>query len=86
MLLAAAVGAHGAQPARLRAVPVTSSGGYRVTALPAGDYFLVAVEDHLIDIWKDPAMLELASRVATRITLDWGATKIQELRLQQIRR
>jgi hypothetical protein len=77
---------YGLQPTRVRSVSVSSSGGYRVSGLPAGDYFVIAVDDELIDAWKDPAFLEVAARSATRVALGWGEAKTQELRLQQIKR
>jgi hypothetical protein len=77
---------YGVQPARLRSAPVSSTGAYRVSSLPAGDYLLVAVDDDLADGWKDPEFLAHASRVATRVSAGWGDTKMQELRLQTIKR
>jgi hypothetical protein len=76
---------YGVQPARLRSAPVSSTGAYRIS-LPAGDYLLAAVDDDFADAWKDPEFLALASRVATRVSAGWGETKVQELRLQAIKR
>jgi len=75
----------GIQPTRLRSSPVSTTGTFALRSLPAGNYFIVAVDDDQMDAWKDPAFLEAASRVATRVTLDWGETKIQDLIQQRIR-
>jgi hypothetical protein len=76
---------YGFIPDRLKAIQVTNAGVYRFQSLPAGDYFAVAVGPDLIDGWKDPAFLEKASRVATRITLAWGENKTQDLRVVAVR-
>jgi hypothetical protein len=34
--------------------------------------------------WTMPDVLEAASRVATRVAVDWGETKVVDLRSQQI--
>jgi hypothetical protein len=77
---------YGNQPERLRAVPVSSDGTYRTGRMPAGDYYLIALDDHLKDAWQDPAMLDAAARVATRVSIAWGEAKALELRLQQLKR
>lgn len=76
---------YGVQPARLRAMAVPNSGLYDVQAMPAGDYFVVAVKDELTQDWKDPAFLAKAAAVADRVSLGWGDTKSLELKLVEIR-
>jgi hypothetical protein len=44
---------------------------YTLTGLPAGEYFVVAVDAAFSGAWRDPAWLDAASRVATRVTLKW---------------
>jgi Carboxypeptidase regulatory-like domain len=56
-------------------------GQFRITNLPAGSYFAVAVEYVPQGEWRDPAWLERVSKDATRFTLDEGATKALDLRL-----
>jgi len=75
----------GRQPERLRSVPMTS-GRYGIADLPAGEYYVVAVEEGLADRWKDPAFLEAAARVATRVTVGWGDTRTQDLTVTEVRR
>jgi hypothetical protein len=75
---------YGLQPARLKAVAATSDGTFRLTGLPAGNYRLIAVDAERIDAWKDPAFLERAASLATRVTLDCDGTVTQSLTLQQV--
>ncbi|HEX7779503.1 MAG TPA: carboxypeptidase regulatory-like domain-containing protein, partial [Vicinamibacterales bacterium] len=75
----------GVQPTRLRSVATSTAGAFTLRTLPAGEYYLIAVDGDLIDAWKDPAFLAAAARLATRISIDWGETKTQDLVLQQVR-
>jgi hypothetical protein len=76
---------YGPQPDRLRSVPV-KSGEYDVPKMPAGTYYLVAVHEGLADRWRDPAFLEAASVLATRVTIGWGETRRQDLTVVEIPR
>ena len=76
---------YGRQPERIRSVAVRL-GRYVVPDVPAGDYFLVAVEEGLGPDWTEPAFLEAAAKVATRVSLDWGETKIQDLTVREVPR
>jgi hypothetical protein len=76
---------YGIQPMRLRSTAVASNGAYRFASLPAGDYFIVAVDDAYADAWKDPKFLEKVSGAATRVTIGWGETKTQNVSLMPVR-
>lgn len=76
---------YGRQPERLRSVAVRL-GRFVVPDVPAGEYYLVAVEEGLGGYWTDPAFLEAASKVATRVSLQWGETKIQDLVVREVAR
>jgi hypothetical protein len=52
-----------------------SDGAFDLAGLPAGDYFVVAVDASRIDSWTDQKFLVAVSPLATRITLGWGDTK-----------
>ena len=56
-------------------------GRFKVSELPPGAYFAIAVEYVPQGEWRDPAWLERASKNATRFTLDEGATRTLELKL-----
>lgn len=76
---------YGLQPDLLKAIATTNTGTYRFQSLPAGEFLAVAVHVDQIDGWKDPAFLEKASRVATRLTLAWSDNKTQDLRLSVVK-
>jgi carboxypeptidase family protein len=54
---------------RARSTSVSLSGAFAVKALPAGDYFVAAIPDTLLDGWQDPKTLAALSRTATRVSL-----------------
>lgn len=57
---------------------------YTLTGLPAGEYFVVAVDAASGGAWKDPAWLEAASGVATRVTLKWDEPVTVDLSLARV--
>jgi len=70
---------YGLTATRIKATAVSQAGAYSVKDLPAGDYYLVAVDASQSAAWKDPKWLESASRFATRVTLRWGDSVSQDL-------
>ncbi len=59
-----------------------SDGKYRISGLPAGEYYLAAVTD--IDPqqdWGDPAYMEQIAAAALKITLRDGEKKTQDLKI-----
>jgi hypothetical protein len=68
----------GFSPTRLRSVDVLN-GAFSITRLPAGDYYVLAVDSMQADDWHEPAFLERAAPLATRVTLAWGDTKTVDL-------
>jgi hypothetical protein len=78
----------GLSPARIRTTAVATDGRYRFenwTALPAGDYLLVALSDVQEDDWRVPGFLARAAAVATRVTVRWGERTQTDLRLVEVR-
>jgi hypothetical protein len=75
----------GLQPDRLRTVVTTNTGAYRFQSLPAGEYFVIAVQGDQAGGWMDPAFLEKQSRIATRFSIAWGEVKAQDLRLSVVK-
>jgi hypothetical protein len=59
-------------PARLKTTAVSSTGVYRFTTLPAGDYYVAAISRNQASIWRDAAVLTQLARTAPRVTLIWG--------------
>jgi hypothetical protein len=72
---------YGFTPTRLKSTRSSSTGEYRMSAVPAGDYYLVAVPAAQATAWQDPAFLEKAAGTAARISITWGGQKAQNLRI-----
>jgi hypothetical protein len=75
---------YGLRPSRLQSASVSPAGAYTL-ALPAGEYFLVAIEPGVTPDWMDPRFLEAASAAATRVTLAWGETKTTDLSIAAVK-
>jgi hypothetical protein len=57
---------------------------YTLTGLPSGEYFVVAIDAAFGGAWRDPAWLDAASRVATRVTLKWEEPVTIDLSLSRV--
>jgi hypothetical protein len=75
----------GPSPRRITSVRAALNGGYRFPRLPAGDYYLVALPEEDTIHWQDPVRLEALARLAIRVTLSDGETKVQDLATTSIR-
>ena len=75
----------GMQFARIRSSVASAVGAYSLRFVPEGEYYAVAVPADQTTRWRDPAFLDAASRVATRIKLTWSETKTNDLVLQVIK-
>ena len=69
------------ESSRLTSVRPASDGSYVIRSMPAGDYFVTAVNDLEPGEWFDPALLEQLSKSALTITLTEGEKTSQDLRL-----
>lgn len=70
---------YGISPDRIRSAVPGTAGSFQIANLPAGNYLVVAVDAAARASWQDPAWLEMASRGATRVSVDWGETKTVNL-------
>jgi carboxypeptidase family protein len=59
----------GLSPRRMQSVRASRSGTFTFPILPAGDYFVIAVSDAIVNNWQDPAFLQRLTRSATRVSL-----------------
>jgi 5-hydroxyisourate hydrolase-like protein (transthyretin family) len=75
---------YGFQPRRLKSTAVTNSGTYQLD-VPAGDYYLVAVDADQADGWQDPRFLQAAAASATRVSVDWNGTRSVALQVTEVR-
>jgi hypothetical protein len=57
---------------------------FTLTGLPPGEYFVIAVDAAFGGAWRDPAWLDAASRVATRVTLKWEEPVTIDLSLSRV--
>ncbi len=70
----------GSQPRRLRQVRANQDGTYKISGLPAGDYYVIAVNDESASrSWQDPAYLNVSAKAATQVRLTEGDSKTQAL-------
>ena len=76
---------YGVTSRRARSIRATKTGAYSTQGLPAGDYYVVAVESTSTRDWQDPKFLEAAARVATRVTIIDGDKKALDLKTTRIR-
>jgi uncharacterized protein (DUF2141 family) len=70
----------GLNPRRLQSTRPWKSGAYTFTGLPAGDYYVAAINEDGIGQWQDPQFLEGVSRSATQVRLLDGDTRTQDLK------
>jgi hypothetical protein len=66
---------------RIKSTRPSSDGKYALRDLPAGDYLLAALTDLEPADLADPKFLEQVMPASLRVTLGWGETKTQDLRL-----
>jgi hypothetical protein len=65
-------GTAGQHPDRVRAIRATNTGAFHLIALPAGDYFIAAIDDSASAGWQDPRRLDVIRAGAKRFTLKAG--------------
>lgn len=70
---------YGALPRRLRSVRADRSGAFSVSALPAGEYFAIALPDEFTGDWQRQTSLEKAAALATRVRIQDGTTAALDL-------
>jgi len=77
---------YGREPRDLVSAVTSGTGGYAISNLPPGDYYLIAVESRDADEWQDPKLLELMATRAQKITVAAGdAARTVDLTVSRIR-
>ncbi|HKW03096.1 MAG TPA: carboxypeptidase-like regulatory domain-containing protein [Vicinamibacterales bacterium] len=76
---------QGPSPAKIRVVPVSTDGNFRVEALPAGEFRVIAVRADWADRFQESEFLAWATSRASRITITWGETTTLALALVEAR-
>ena len=69
----------GFNPVRVRSISPQSNGSFSLTTLPAGDYFIAAIDHSLVNTWRNSEFMTGLERTAARVTLSWGQTVNQTL-------
>lgn len=76
---AAAWSSSGALSRRMRTARAAKDGSYQLQALPAGEYYVIAVQEDMIGDWQDPALLQALARLARTVRLVDGEQKTEHL-------
>lgn len=76
---------YGVSPPRIKWTHTSSAGTFRVSSLPAGDYFAIAVRDTKALAWQEPGFFARVQGQATRLTIGWGEKKTQNLQIVDVR-
>lgn len=76
---------YGFTSPRITSVQIGTTGAFTVQGFPAGEYFLIAVDDAQSGGWRDPKFLEAAAPLATRVTVGWGETKSSDLTIVTVK-
>jgi hypothetical protein len=72
-------------PRRTRTARVTRTGGFVLSDMAPGDYFVVAFDDALLDQVTDPKFLDVLSRVATSVSVREFEKKTVDLKMSTVR-
>lgn len=76
---------HGANPRTLKSVLTTRTGLYTLEHVPAGEYYVIAVEASLADGWRDPERLEVLATHASRLSVSASEShKTLDLRMRPL--
>jgi hypothetical protein len=71
----------GLNPIVAKLVATSPDGTFAVTTLPAGEYYVAALDASHFAEWTDPALLTRLAPLATRLVLDWGARTTVDLKV-----
>jgi hypothetical protein len=74
---------YGTNSRRFASTRVGKDGKFKITNLPAGDYFAVAIPDRLATDWQNPKFLETLAAEATRIRVRDGDRVTQMLKVSR---
>jgi hypothetical protein len=75
----------GLSPARIKRSTTDATGVYKQSALPAGDYFVVALDRAHAVNWYDADFLASIEHLASRVSIGWGESKVADLALAALR-
>jgi protocatechuate 3,4-dioxygenase beta subunit len=76
---------YGLTPSRIKSTFATNVGTFRLSTLPAGDYYVVALEGSPPSVWQEPEFFRSVENLATRVKLSWAGQSTQDLTTTQVR-
>ncbi len=71
----------GLWPTRIKTISASNTGTFQLPAVPAGDYYAIALPREQIDAWQAPDFFKQAAPRAMRFAIGWGETKTVDLRV-----
>jgi hypothetical protein len=71
---------RGTASPRFSQTATAMSGAYRVSGLPAGEYFVAIVPEASRENWQSPESLSRTAPAALRVRVDWGADRSLDVR------
>lgn len=74
----------GFDPPRIKSVACFAGRGYEVIGLAKGAYYVVAVDHTQADGWQNPEFFRAARPLSTRVSLEWGDARRQDLTLSTV--
>jgi hypothetical protein len=77
---------YGWTPPRIQVVQTQSEGRFEIGRIPAGEYFVVALDSSEQNAWLDGDFLAAASVVGERIRVEWGRTAQASVSTRKIRK
>jgi hypothetical protein len=75
----------GIQPDRIRTAAVKLNGQYVLTELPAGRYYLAAIQGGLPVDWASSGFFKLLAASAEERDIDWGDDVVVDLTARKVR-
>ena len=74
---------YGSSSRRLRTARADKAGGFSISSLPAGEYFIAAVPDKMAADWQNPKFLEGLTSDATRFRIGDGEKRSQNVKVSR---
>ena len=76
----------GLEPVRIRTSTFFGRAGYQIARIPAGEYYVVALDPGLENAWQEAGFFAKMATVAERVTLQPGEKKILSLHQREVAR
>lgn len=76
---------YGFSAPRFKTAAVSNANLYNIENIPAGRYYVIAVDVGQASRWQDPAFLTEAAKTAASLTVGWGEAKTQDLKVSVIK-